>query len=220
MTGVLIRDPFEYQFVIPGACPPKGSRVPVGKGRATRESSKRVGPWTDSAKARMTGPDGKPRASFSGPVYVGLVFVFKRPKVTEFPFPTAPSIGDVDKLTRCVLDALTKAKVIEDDRFVVELDRPRKVWGPDNVTIVRVGRATPEEAPRAVNPFALLGPEPAKKGCPARLPGGDGYQCTCANPMVCGALSVEPIPARHIECWTIQMRCEEADCPAPSNKRR
>lgn len=165
----------EFVFVIPGACPPKGSRTPVGKGRATRESSKRVGPWMTTALRHMRDNLGKPRASFSGPVYVGLTFTFKRPKVTEFPFPTATTIGDLDKLTRCVLDALTKAKVIEDDRFVVQLRDPVKLWAPADSTIVRVGSVTPEDVetrhwqistmlslagrPPAKNPFAALGPE-------------------------------------------------------------
>lgn len=187
------RDLAEYQFIIPGACPPKGSRVPVGKRRATRESSKRVEPWTKAAIPRLQDGHGKPRATFSGPVYVELTFVFKRPKVTEFEFPTAPNIGDLDKLTRCVLDALTKAKVIEDDRFVVKLGDPEKHWGSADCTIVRVGHARlgPREPFRIFsnpvpNPFS-----PAKPRCPARGPGGDGWMCTCADPAACGAASVE-----------------------------
>lgn len=134
------RDPAEYRFVIPGACPPKGSRVPVRKGSdKTREASKRVEPWTTGAVRSMRNPLGKPLASFSGPVYVAPVFYFERPKVTEFPFPTATTIGDVDKLVRCLLDALTKAGVIEDDRFVVDLIRPRKRWAGTDLTVVEVG---------------------------------------------------------------------------------
>jgi Holliday junction resolvase RusA-like endonuclease len=137
----VVRDPREYQFVIPGACPPKGSRTPVGRGRATRESSKRVAPWTEKAREIMQDAYGQPLARFEGPVCVTPLFVFKRPKVTEYDFPTAPSIGDLDKLLRCLLDALTKARVIEDDRFVVEFgERPRKIWGDESITVVKIGR--------------------------------------------------------------------------------
>lgn len=138
-----MRDIGEYQFVIPGACPPKGSKVPVRKGSSKmRESSKRVEPWMDVAKRAMRDPLGRPLAKFSGPVYVSALFLFKRPEVTEAEFPVAPTIGDLDKLLRSVLDALTQAGVIEDDRFVVELaDRPRKLWGERSETIVRIGQA-------------------------------------------------------------------------------
>lgn len=184
-----MRDLLEYQFVIPGACPPKGSRVPVGKGRATRESSKRVEPWTIEAVRSMRDRLGKPLASFSGPVYVEALFVFKRPEVTEFEFPTAPSIGDLDKLLRCLNDALTKAGVIEDDRFIVEFPGPpRKIWGDSDYTIVRVGAMQPQSPNlRLAVPLPNGGIDP---DCPARKPGGDGYMCICLDPAACGALSV------------------------------
>ncbi len=154
----LVRDLQEFQFVIPGACPPKGSRVPVGRGRATRESSKRVAPWTDEAKRAMRDRLGKPLATFSGPVYVVPTFVLQRPKVTESAHPVAITIGDLDKLVRCLLDAMTKAGVIEDDRFVVDLGddnggRPRKVWGDYDHTIVRVGRMLTGDEPGGFLPL-------------------------------------------------------------------
>ncbi|HSL51996.1 MAG TPA: RusA family crossover junction endodeoxyribonuclease [Candidatus Deferrimicrobiaceae bacterium] len=175
----------EYMFVIPGACPPKGSRTPVGKGRAARESSKRVGPWTEVALRAMRDSLGKPRASFSGPVYVDLTFTFRRPKVTEFDFPTAPNIGDVDKLCRTALDALTKAGVIEDDRFVAQIRDPVKLWAPADSTIIKVGNVTPEDIatrswqismlqnlnprPPSRNPFADLGPETHRQQAERRI---------------------------------------------------
>lgn len=152
-----MRDPAEFEFVIPGACPPKGSRIPVRPGSdKTRESSKRVEPWTIAAVKAMHTSLGEPLARFEGPVYVEALFVFKRPKVTEFEFPTATTIGDLDKLLRCLNDALTKARVIEDDRFIVEFPGPpRKIWGDRDVTIARVGRVLPETLvePLAPNPY-------------------------------------------------------------------
>lgn len=128
-----------HRFIIKGACPPKGSKVPVRKGSsAMREASKRVGPWTESAIKQLR-PAGKPLAEFRGPVWVAPVFYFKRPKVTEFPFPTDTRIGDLDKLVRCLLDGLVKAGVLEDDRFVVDLVQPRKRWNDMDFTVVDVG---------------------------------------------------------------------------------
>lgn len=157
-----MRDINEYQFVIPGACPPKGSKVPVRKGSSTmREASTRVAPWTENAIRAMQDSFAQPRARFEGPVYVVPTFVFRRPEVTESEFPVAPTIGDLDKLVRCLLDAMTKAKVIEDDRFVVDLGddnggRPRKHWGPADVTMVRVGRVLTDRQ-KVVDVFQALG---------------------------------------------------------------
>lgn len=157
-----MRDVNEYQFVIPGACPPKGSRVPIRKGSdRTRESSQRVEPWTVNAIRAMQDSFAQPYARFEGPVYVVPTFVFRRPEVTESEFPVAPTIGDLDKLVRCLLDAMTKAKVIEDDRFVVDLGddnggRPRKHWGPADITMVRVGRVLTDRQ-KVVDVFQALG---------------------------------------------------------------
>ena len=67
---------------------------------------------------------------YVGPVVVDCDFYFQREQGWEShdtPYPTARDIGDVDTLTRAVLDALTMAGVLEDDRWVVEI-RARKRW--------------------------------------------------------------------------------------------
>lgn len=170
-----MRDLLEYQFVIPGACPPKGSRVPVRPGSdKTRESSKRVEPWTIAAVKAMRTSLGEPLARFEGPVYVEALFVFKRPKVTEHEFPTATTIGDLDKLLRCLNDALTKAGVIEDDRFIVEFPGPpRKIWGDRDVTIVKVGRVLP----LLMDPIEPQHTPPERCSCSevAGMPAGEHY---------------------------------------------
>jgi Holliday junction resolvase RusA-like endonuclease len=63
------------------------------------------------------------------PVGVRLMFVFPQWMSVngatvpshDTPWPTAITLGDIDKLTRNVLDALTDAHMIEDDRLVVQL---------------------------------------------------------------------------------------------------
>jgi hypothetical protein len=47
------------------------------------------------------------------------------------PFPTDIHLGDVDKLTRNLLDALTDAQVIKDDSLVVDIVI-RKRWCPEH----------------------------------------------------------------------------------------
>lgn len=162
-----IRDIQEQQFVIPGACPPKGSRVPVGKGRATRESSDRVAPWTKGAVEvlRLQRAD-----TFEGPVYVQALFSFEHPEKTESVFPVAPTIGDTDKLLRCLCDALTKAGVIVDDRYAVQVSGA-KVWGHADQTVVRVGRVLTERE-RLIDhtECRLVLMNCGMPGCPVRVP--------------------------------------------------
>jgi Holliday junction resolvase RusA-like endonuclease len=202
-----MRDINEYQFVIPGACPPKGSRVPIRKGSdRTRESSQRVEPWTVNAIRAMQDSFAQPYARFEGPVYVVPTFVFRRPEVTESEFPVAPTIGDLDKLVRCLLDAMTKAKVIEDDRFVVDLGddqggRPRKHWGPADVTMVRVGRVL-----TGLADISTFGEQP----------GTTLIETT--------QRAINPYgPVDHHECLLVSMPCARSDCPVyvpPSSECR
>jgi Holliday junction resolvase RusA-like endonuclease len=84
------------------------------------------------------------------PVGVRLLFTFPRTESVnggawpshDTPWPTAITLGDVDKLARNVLDALTDAHMIEDDRLVTQL-MVEKTWAeegaPAGVTI-RVDR--------------------------------------------------------------------------------
>jgi Holliday junction resolvase RusA-like endonuclease len=64
------------------------------------------------------------------PVELRLVYFFRREdedRSTE-PYPTAMTVGDLDKLDRNVLDALTSSGVIKDDRYVVRI-MSEKRWG-------------------------------------------------------------------------------------------
>jgi Holliday junction resolvase RusA-like endonuclease len=218
-----MRDLLEHQFVIPGACPPKGSRVPVRKGSdKTRESSKRVEPWTEVAIRAMRDHLGKPLMSFSGPVYVVPTFVLKRPKVTEHEFPTAPNLGDLDKLVRCLLDAMTKAGVIEDDRFVVDLGddtggRPRKIWGDSDHTIARVGRVR-TDVERTVEVFEQLGlqVEPWQRRALAANPYAIRPEEYCTTTSCNGGSPHYHFGDGSWVCVCMRNGCD-GGCPAPSN---
>jgi Holliday junction resolvase RusA-like endonuclease len=82
---------------------------------------------------RSTAVEAKPEGfeAFEGPLTVVLAFALRKPKVAERGprrWPIGKTAGDVDKLTRSVLDALTDAAVFGDDgqvvRLVVEKDYP------------------------------------------------------------------------------------------------
>lgn len=130
---------FPIVFSVKGIAAPQGSKnaIPI-KNRAGTivgtnliESSKKVGPWRHRIAAggevAMHRYGAKP---FKGAVRVHLRFVLPRPKAT--PKDTPPAIkknGDIDKLARAVLDALT-GPVLVDDCLVVELNCRKRIGEP------------------------------------------------------------------------------------------
>lgn len=140
-----------FQYFIPGVPKPQGSKT-SGVNRKTgktfvREDNAGTKPWRKRMVEALQ-ENGKPRAVFEDAVWVRLRFVFLRPK-SHGPdsLPTSKQLGDVDKLTRNVLDALTQAKVITDDKFVIKLREVEKVYGPNPGVHIEIGPAVP-------NPFA------------------------------------------------------------------
>lgn len=145
----------EFTFSVRHRAAPQGSKtLDKGKGGKPfmRESSHGVKPFRDAVKRAALGADGLPRATFKGAVLIGIDFEFRQAKSNEDEFPTGQNIGDLDKLTRSVLDALTQCGVIEDDRYVVGWlngDRPSKVWGEEDRVTVTVRSAVREFRPVA-----------------------------------------------------------------------
>jgi Holliday junction resolvase RusA-like endonuclease len=73
------------------------------------------------------------------PYAVALSFLMPRPGRPEHPWP---SLGDLDKLERAVLDGLVRGGLLADDRHVVEL-RSSKAFAPgDGEPGVQVAVAT------------------------------------------------------------------------------
>lgn len=141
-----------WQTFIPGVPKPQGSKS-AGVGRSgkafLREDNKGTKPWRKRMVEQLQGDDGKPLIVFDSAVWVRLRFVFVRPKSHPLmSLPTSKRLGDVDKLTRNVLDALTQAGVIADDKFVVKLRECEKVYGPNPGVHIEIGPAVP-------NPFDL-----------------------------------------------------------------
>lgn len=141
----------EFVVVVRGDPAPQGSKELMrGKGGKPFmvESSKRVDPWRKAIVAACLTEDGVPRMTFTGPVAVGVAFMFRQAKSNEDDYPTGQNIGDVDKLIRAVYDALKMAGVIEDDRYVVDVLPTTKRWSPS----ASGARITVRSVP-APNPF-------------------------------------------------------------------
>lgn len=95
------------------------------------ESSKRVRPWRSDVKAAAERAIGTDWTPIKGPVSLTATFFFLRPRShyrtgrfadvlrDDAPvFATSRACGDIDKLLRSTLDALTAAGVIVDDSQV------------------------------------------------------------------------------------------------------
>ena len=131
-----------YSFTVWGTAAPQGSKRHVGKG-IMLESSDRVRPWRQDVRfaALEERPSGWDMAT---PIYLELVFWFPRPashygtkngisylKANAPVEPVSARLGDIDKLSRAVLDALTGVAYL-DDRQVIELEaRKSYLMGPD-----------------------------------------------------------------------------------------
>ena len=124
-------------FFAPGQPAAQGSKTYLGKGRMI-EGSKKLKPFRAVVTLTAREAMGN-RPLMTGPVAVEVVFKFVRPKshfgsgknsdVLRDDAPDRPighNLGDVDKLQRSVLDAMTGA-VFLDDSQVASIEA-HKVW--------------------------------------------------------------------------------------------
>ena len=80
--------------------------------------------FRDAVRAEALAAAGDGWQALTGPLTVSLAFALPKPKVAERGprrWPIGKNAGDVDKLTRSVLDALTDAGIWGDDGQVVDL---------------------------------------------------------------------------------------------------
>lgn len=145
-----------WEHFIAGVPKPQGSKTSGVNERTgktfVREDNAGTKPWRKRMVEALQNERGRPLHRFDSAVWVSLRFVFLRPK-SHAPdsLPTSKLLGDVDKLTRNVLDALTQAGVITDDKYVIKLRDVEKVYGPNPGVHIRIGSAHP-------NPFAADAP--------------------------------------------------------------
>ena len=116
----------------------QGSKRHVGKGIMV-EASTRTRPWRETVKyAALEAMDGRHRIETA--VAIAAIFAFDRPRAHHRTgihaaelrpgaplFPSTRNSGDLDKLLRCVCDAIVDGGVIRDDSLIV-LVNARKVW--------------------------------------------------------------------------------------------
>ncbi len=127
----------------PGRSRTKGSLKPMhvrGQGgRACKlgltEDHVLSNPWKKRQMIALVKGERRVAGPYGWPVEVRAFYRFDRADVVPgdvyaaetWPMPTAQPVGDVDKLWRSTLDALTQAKIITDDALVVG-GAPFKRW--------------------------------------------------------------------------------------------
>jgi crossover junction endodeoxyribonuclease RusA len=121
-----------YSFTVWGTAAPQGSKRHVGNG-VMLESSKRLRPWRQDVRFAAL-EKRPPDWDMTTPMRLDLVFWFARPashygtkngalylKPSAPAQPVSARLGDIDKLSRAVLDALTGV-AYQDDRQVIALE--------------------------------------------------------------------------------------------------
>ena len=132
--------------IVDGVAAPQGSKVRTRYGM--RESSKRVAPWRAAVEraAVAAGDQAGLLDALEPPYRIEAHFYFRKPRTSRQKYPTAPTIGDGDKLTRATWDALTSAGLIVDDRHAIEWSGSKRWAGPDEtpgavIVVSEIGEA-------------------------------------------------------------------------------
>jgi Holliday junction resolvase RusA-like endonuclease len=99
---------------------------------------------------------GDPIPIFTGPVRVRMVFTFEPPKSERDRIGTAHTQKpDADNISKLVLDAMVRARVLADDSLVAAL--PVEKWWGERAGVVVIAEqidARPAQAPSAAAPSA------------------------------------------------------------------
>lgn len=129
---------------VDGTPRPQGSKrafvnPKTGRAMMTESSGANHKQWRQAVKEIAV--EHRPDVPIAGPVLVGGVFRFRRPKAhygtgrnERVLKPSAPlwvtskAFGDIDKLLRTVLDALAEAQFVRDDCVVAGTLQSAKVW--------------------------------------------------------------------------------------------
>lgn len=115
---------FSLIFTVEGHPAPQGSKRHVGNGRMI-EASKRLHPWRDLVIAKVR-ENAELIEQFNQPIRVSLEFRIPRPQKPKHELPISRQAGDIDKLSRAILDALTIGGLIMDDSLVVHLTASKR----------------------------------------------------------------------------------------------
>lgn len=135
------------EFFVPGLPAPQGSKTAFyikSLGRAIlTESSKNLKPWRALVSLAAQNAMGSIPPS-KLPVYIGMMFVFARPKnhfnskgeVRDYAPLHKISAPDVDKLCRGVFDAL--AGIVFDNDSQGQIEYAKKIYGPQPGVWVKI----------------------------------------------------------------------------------
>ena len=127
-SGVYVRCPGRPRTK--GSLKPTHARLGGGKCRVgLREDGEYSVPWKNKMiKAIREQCEG---GAWPGPVRVFAEFIFEREgyALDEVGWPVAHEYGDVDKLMRNLLDALTQSGLIKDDALVIKGDGVKRFAG-------------------------------------------------------------------------------------------
>ena len=126
------------RFRVVGAPQTQGSKTPHARGGkvwVTEAGGRRHADWRSAIADAAR--DANPGELWAGPVAVSLTFALSRPMSApkrRRTWPTGARSGDVDKLARTVLDALTST-VLRDDSQVVRLYVDKDFGDPPGVEV-------------------------------------------------------------------------------------
>lgn len=110
-----------FQIFIAGEPRPQGSKKAYRRGTSIVlvEAQKDLPAWRAHMETQLGFKMLEHETKFDTAVAVAITFWLTRPKSVKRQYPTGTY--DIDKLTRAVLDAVTKAGVWRDDSDVVDL---------------------------------------------------------------------------------------------------
>lgn len=110
-----------FQIFIDGEPKPQGSKQGFIRGNRVVlvEAQKQLPAWRDHMTRMLELKQLETNTRFETATNVALTFWLPRPKSVKRQYAT--STYDIDKLTRAVLDSVTKANIWRDDSDVVEL---------------------------------------------------------------------------------------------------
>jgi Holliday junction resolvase RusA-like endonuclease len=110
-----------FQIFIEGNPRPQGSKKAFARGKTIVlvEANKELPAWREHMTKMLQLKQLEETTAFTTAVNVALTFWLPRPKSVKRQYATGTY--DIDKLTRAVLDSITKAGVWRDDSDVVDL---------------------------------------------------------------------------------------------------
>jgi Holliday junction resolvase RusA-like endonuclease len=110
-----------FQLFIEGQPRPQGSKKAFARGKSIVlvEANKELPAWREHMTRMLQLKQLEHDTAFTTAVNVALTFWLPRPKSVKRQYATGTY--DIDKLTRAVLDSITKAGVWRDDSDVVDL---------------------------------------------------------------------------------------------------